>query len=226
MRALFPSEWLEREAKMKAELEELNTTIPIFVCTMLFPQMPCPLHIFEPRYRLMIRRCMDSGTKRFGMVAYIGNGFAQYGTTSGINPVNFFDEAEIASVQMLSDGRSFVDTHGGRRFKIREHSIKDGYVVAKVEWIDDTEEPEDQEAIKQLVATLRTHVDSWLSNLSSHKRQKFFESYGNVPEDPCKFSFWLSTIMPIDDRFKVPILAITSVKERLEKLNEIVQSIH
>jgi hypothetical protein len=42
--------------------------IPIFVCTQAFPGIPCPLHIFEPRYRLMIRQCMESGMRQFGMV--------------------------------------------------------------------------------------------------------------------------------------------------------------
>lgn len=41
--------------------------MPIFVCTMAYPTVPCPLHVFEPRYRLMIRRCMDAGTRQFGM---------------------------------------------------------------------------------------------------------------------------------------------------------------
>ena len=37
------------------------------MCTMAFPTIPCPLHVFEPRYRLMIRRSMETGTKQFGM---------------------------------------------------------------------------------------------------------------------------------------------------------------
>lgn len=41
--------------------------VPIFVCTMAYPTVPCPLHVFEPRYRLMIRRCMETGTRQFGM---------------------------------------------------------------------------------------------------------------------------------------------------------------
>jgi len=48
--------------------------IPIFVCTLAYPKIPCPLHIFEPRYRLMIRRCMESGVRKFGMcIAFDGN---------------------------------------------------------------------------------------------------------------------------------------------------------
>lgn len=48
-------------------LFSLNKNVPIFVCTMAFPTVPCPLHIFEPCYRLMIRRCMETGTNCFGM---------------------------------------------------------------------------------------------------------------------------------------------------------------
>ena len=44
-----------------------DNQIPVFVCTMSFPAVVCPLHVFEPRYRLMIRRAMESGTRQFGM---------------------------------------------------------------------------------------------------------------------------------------------------------------
>lgn len=33
--------------------------------------MPCPLHVFEPRYRLMIRQCMESGRRQFGMCGVV-----------------------------------------------------------------------------------------------------------------------------------------------------------
>lgn len=47
---------------------------------MAFPTIPCPLHVFEPRYRLMIRRSMETGTKQFGMcIADELKGFADYG---------------------------------------------------------------------------------------------------------------------------------------------------
>lgn len=45
-----------------------------------FPGMPCDLHVFEPRYRLMMRRVMQSGRKRFGMCLPTEEGFAEYGT--------------------------------------------------------------------------------------------------------------------------------------------------
>ncbi|PIO12711.1 hypothetical protein AB205_0062030, partial [Aquarana catesbeiana] len=105
----------------------LNKNVPIFVCTMAYPTVPCPLHIFEPCYRLMIRRCMETGTKQFGMC--IGDsvkGFADYGCM-----------LEIRNVEFFSDGRSVVDSIGKRRFKVIQHSQRDGYNTADIQYIED-----------------------------------------------------------------------------------------
>ncbi|KTF79417.1 hypothetical protein cypCar_00044904, partial [Cyprinus carpio] len=83
LQRFFCDELAERrkvhEEEMK-ELSNLNQEVPIFVCTMAFPTVPCPLHVFEPRYRLMIRRSMETGTKQFGMcIADELKGFADHG---------------------------------------------------------------------------------------------------------------------------------------------------
>ena len=41
--------------------------LPIFpLPVVLIPEMTLPLHIFEPRYRLMLRRCLE-GDRLFGL---------------------------------------------------------------------------------------------------------------------------------------------------------------
>lgn len=136
----------------------LNKNVPIFVCTMAFPTVPCPLHIFEPCYRLMIRRCMETGTKRFGMC--LGDdlkgwvlGWCQcllvfstpvYASrpcniTCSTSP-RFADYGcllEIRDVKFFSDGRSVVDTIGRRRFKVIQHRERDGYNTADIEYLED-----------------------------------------------------------------------------------------
>lgn len=44
--------------------------IPIFVCVLTLPCCPCPLHVFEPRYRLMMRRTIATQSRTFGMSKY------------------------------------------------------------------------------------------------------------------------------------------------------------
>ncbi|KAG8144594.1 hypothetical protein E2320_013078 [Naja naja] len=87
---------------------DLNKNVPIFVCTMAYPTVPCPLHIFEPCYRLMVRRCMETGTRQFGMcIRDPVKGFADYGCI-----------LEIRNIEVFSDGRSVLKGVGKRRFKV------------------------------------------------------------------------------------------------------------
>ena len=48
---------------------------------------------------------------------------------------------EIRDVQYFPDGRSVVDTVGGRRFKVLSRSTRDGYNTAKVEFLRDVPTP-------------------------------------------------------------------------------------
>lgn len=129
----------------------LTKNVPIFVCTMAYPTVPCPLHVFEPRYRLMIRRCMETGTRQFGMCindpqkGWVGS-FRPYRSRcrgaspsfiSGCRFVDYGCMLIIRSVHFLPDGRSVVDTVGGKRFRVVTRGMKDGYSTADIEHLED-----------------------------------------------------------------------------------------
>lgn len=113
---------------------ELDT--PLFVCTLSFPSMPTFLHIFEPRYRLMIRRAMESGDRKFGMLLH-----NQRQTPQGeLGRVPFYQYGtllHIVSMQLLPDGRSLIETIGISRFRVIKYGSLDGYVVGQIERVDD-----------------------------------------------------------------------------------------
>lgn len=90
------------------------------------------------RYRLMLRRCLESPHPCFGMVMPPRSGFsnAPNSANAGIT-IEYGTMLEIRSVQMLNDGRSMVETFGTHRFRILEKGLLDGYVVGRVERIDD-----------------------------------------------------------------------------------------
>ncbi|TEA21467.1 LON peptidase N-terminal domain and RING finger protein 1 [Colletotrichum sidae] len=116
--------------------------IPIFVCTLSFPMMPTFLHVFEPRYRLMIRRALE-GDRTFGMV------LPQRPRTP--NDAHFKEHGtllRIVNAEYFADGRSLIETTGISRFRITRHGILDGYLVGKIERLDDFSiaEEEDLEA--------------------------------------------------------------------------------
>src|ERR1041385_7833854 len=69
--------------------------LPLFpLNVVLLPGADLPLHIFEPRYRQMIRGCLEAKT-RFGMLLALPNGIAGTGCTAEILEVtNRYERSE------------------------------------------------------------------------------------------------------------------------------------
>ncbi|KAG5922097.1 hypothetical protein E4U42_005596 [Claviceps africana] len=151
----WPQEKLAREEAVAVEIAARHgdLDVPLFVCTLAFPAMPTFLHVFEPRYRLMIRRVLE-GNKTFGMVlprqprGPDNRHFHQLGTL-----------LRVINAQFYPDGRSLVETIGITRFRVVRFGELDGYTVAKTERIDDVslEEEEAMEAAEAVVGTESDH---------------------------------------------------------------------
>ncbi|XP_064832690.1 LON peptidase N-terminal domain and RING finger protein 2-like [Oncorhynchus masou masou] len=202
------------EEEMK-ELANLNQEVPIFVCTMAFPTIPCPLHIFEPRYRLMIRRSMETGTKQFGMcIADELKGFADYGCMLEVRDVKFFP-----------DGRSVVDTIGVSRFKVLSHGQRDGYNTAKIEYLEDKKvEGQEFVELQKLYVSVYDQASGWFTSLKDNMKSQIISHFGHLPgKDPDPqgnpsgpaWAWWLLAVLPLDNRAQLTILAMPSLKDRL-----------
>ncbi|KAJ0002629.1 hypothetical protein NQD34_007778 [Periophthalmus magnuspinnatus] len=220
----LPSELTERQRVHQEEMDELsnlNKSVPIFVCTMAFPTVPCPLHIFEPCYRLMIRRCMETGTNRFGMC--IGDqfkGFADFGCLLEIRDVNFF-----------SDGRSVVDTIGRRRFRVLQHQERDGYNTADIEYLEDVKvEGAAELELQRLHDSVYELGLLWVNSLRPEQKQRIEGHFGSMPpKEPeiqsspngPSWCWWLLAVLPLEGRAQLPFLALTSLKDRLSGLRKV-----
>uniref|UniRef100_A0A8C4YU69 LON peptidase N-terminal domain and ring finger 2 n=1 Tax=Gadus morhua TaxID=8049 RepID=A0A8C4YU69_GADMO len=202
------------------ELSNLNQEVPIFVCTMAFPTIPCPLHVFEPRYRLMIRRSMETGTKQFGMcIADDLKGFADYGCMLEVRDVKFFP-----------DGRSVVDTIGVSRFKVLSHGQRDGYNTAKIEYLEDKKEGEELLELLKLHDSVYEQANSWFTSLRDAMKNQIVSHFGHLPtKDPepqalpsgPAWYWWLLAVLPLESRAQLTILAMTSLKDRLVAIRRV-----
>ena len=114
----------------------------------------------------MMRRCIDSGRREFGMVASPNLG---YGTMLYIN-----------QFEQLADGRSLLDTIGTRRFKILAWGQKDGYATAKVEWMIDHGQPVNAEAYHPLRTLLTERIEEAESQMD--QPNVFSQLLGPLPE--------------------------------------------
>lgn len=107
-------------------------SLPLFpLHTVLFPEGPLRLRIFEPRYLDMIGRCMREGSV-FG-VALIAQGFEAGGPA---RTVSIGTTARIVDFEKLPDGLLGISAVGDRRFRIMSSDRQpDGLNVGQIEWL-------------------------------------------------------------------------------------------
>jgi Lon protease-like protein len=114
--------------------------IPLFpLGVVLFPGRRLPLHIFEPRYKLMIARCAQDKAP-FGIVLAAEQGIATVGCTANI--------LEIAKT--YEDGRMDIVTFGDSAYRIRELHNDEPYLEGDVELLPDDPRPGPALAAKEL----------------------------------------------------------------------------
>jgi uncharacterized protein len=114
----------------------VSELLPLFpLTTVLFPGVLLPLHIFEPRYRLLVRRCVER-ERPFGVVLIRAG--AEVGATA--DPYAIGTEARIVGLTALPDGRSYIVTKGERRFAV-DSVIADAepYLVGRVRYLSELE---------------------------------------------------------------------------------------
>ena len=93
----------------------------------LFPHAPMPLHVFEPRYRALMRDCL-AGDRRFGIVL-IERGSEVGG---GDQRARAGHPGVITKAMELADGRWVLEVDGETVIEVEEWLPDDPYPVALV----------------------------------------------------------------------------------------------
>lgn len=112
---------------------DLPAIIPIFPLpnVVLFPDVPLPLHIFEPRYREMVRDAAN-GHELIGMTLLRGEWRESYYDRPEIFEVGC--AGRLVHVEPLPDGRSNILLHGLCEFVVRRDFDDKPYRTAEIEW--------------------------------------------------------------------------------------------
>ena len=154
--------------------------LPLFpLNVVLFPGGYLPLHVFEARYRLMMRHCMD-GDRRFG-VALINSGL-EVGEPAVPEAVGTV--AKIDRVRTLDDGRMVLGVEGERRFRIVEIVERLPYISAEVMLLEDDPAPEVDES---LAAAVRRAAKEHLQMLMALRGE--WTEQPRLPTDPVQLRY-------------------------------------
>ncbi|KAF3437611.1 hypothetical protein FNV43_RR20367 [Rhamnella rubrinervis] len=222
LNSIIQKNFAEEYAVRKTEQENLMSfgvdLMPLFVMDVVLPCQKFPLHIFEPRYRLMVRRIME-GNHRMGMVVIDS-------TTGSL--ADFACEVEITECEPLPDGRFYLEIESRRRFHIVRSWDQDGYRVAEIEWIQDIYPPEgsrERAELQDLINRTAQYTESWISRAkeASQYDPRKLEKLHNIemmkpsPQDPEHFSFWLATLSNRRPQERLELLRIKDTRERLKR---------
>jgi ATP-dependent Lon protease len=186
--------------------------LPLFpLPVVLFPGVPLPLHIFEPRYRQLLSD-IRLNKNLFGL-AYLDT------TTSEteIPPVGHVGcVAEVTETQSFADGRSNILTIGVIRYRIDAYVERgDPYLVAQVSYFEDEEE--DQALLSETsreVAETFTRIAQAVRTINDERAT--LPDISNT--EPQRLSFLVAAAMEIEADVKQELLELRSTSERLERL--------
>lgn len=172
--------------------------IPLFpLNVVLLPGAELPLHIFEPRYRAMVKSCLEEKSE-FGMLLSLPKGVAHVGCTADI--------VEVA--KRYGDGRMDILTVGRAPFRVVELFTEDPLLEGQVDYLDDREVPANPRIQRELVELFEAcHTlifDDYPKNLE-----------GSAIEDP---SYLVAAALPMDLLWKQQILELRSEADRQERL--------
>ena len=111
----------------------LPDIIPLFPLpnAVLFPRMPLPLHVFEPRYRAMVRDA-SRGARLIGMALLCGDWERDYYGRPPVFPTGTV--GEMVHVEELADGRFNIVLRGLREYTIVRELEGAPYREAAVTW--------------------------------------------------------------------------------------------
>ncbi|KAL3513139.1 hypothetical protein ACH5RR_025856 [Cinchona calisaya] len=214
----FPEEYAERKSEHESLTNPGVDLLPLFVMDVTLPCQKFQLNIFEPRYRLMVRRIME-GNRRMGMVIIDS-------ATGSI--ADYACEVEITDCEPLPDGRFFLEVESRRRCHILRNWDQDGYRVAEVEWVQDIYPPEgtrERNDLQEMINRAAAYARQWMRRAQevAHgdriRLAELFKAEGMMPstQDPERFSFWLTTLTNRRPSERLELLRIRDTQERLRR---------
>jgi uncharacterized protein len=172
----------------------MSQVLPLFpLGAVLYPGMLLPLHIFEERYRQLVRDLLEQPEpRRFGVIAI------RKGRETGVEGVHSLYEvgctAAVRRVDELEDGRFDLVTVGTQRFRLLALDQTLPYLQGEIEPL--AEDPVDQAAAAPYVRAVQVAFRGYLDALT--ERGGATVRIEELPSEPVLLSFVVAATMVID----------------------------
>ena len=129
----------------------LEEVIPLFpLSVVLFPYSKLPLYIFEERYKLMIKECMDDNAV-FGINFFSENKIHNIGCTASVNEI----------VNTSATGEMNIVSLGKERYILNDYELNaNGYYEGNIKLLEDDTREFDKEKMKKTVKAYNELVET------------------------------------------------------------------
>lgn len=219
----FPDEYEERRKEIDGDTpsaENAMNRLPLFpLNAVVFPMQRFPMHIFEARYRLMLRRIMQ-GSRKFGLIAL------KRTQEGGSELCHVGCVLEVTKAERFNDGRSLIETVARERFQVHSRTEVDGYLVGQTEVYEDNEDT-DTEEVKEVERRVRAIVDKLMERGSRFPTmQHALQRAGDVPtasQGPGALGMWLAGMLVSDDNERQNMLEMRNSATRLSEVVKILE---
>jgi uncharacterized protein len=202
--------------------------------SVLLPGGILPLHVFEPRYRDMVRDCLRAdGPPEFGQ-ALISHGWE---TGGGDDRVMVGTVAQMLQVDAIDEDRYALIAVGTRRITINAWLPDDPYPLADVDDWPDIDPDAPGLAVNVAAAharvlaarALATEVARRLDDVAGLGDGDDVEGLGDgddqISDDPLLATYHLATLAPIGPADRFRLLAAPGPAARLDLLDEILDDV-
>lgn len=224
----------------------MDESLPLFpLTTALVPGLVLPLHIFEPRYRMMVEELLDKpeDEREFGIVAFReSHTLTPKQSSPGVGPddpspsdssaadVELYPvgvSAVIRQAERRDDGRYDIVTIGSRRFRLNNVDRSAPLVRASVTFLPEPEVDSDDPRVMSAVQSAMQAFDKYRSILGGRLNEADDDSDADddqVPTDPAVLSYLITAALIVDGSTRQELLATPDAVSRLRLGTRILSS--
>jgi uncharacterized protein len=189
--------------------------LPLFpLNTVLFPGVVMPLHIFEDRYRSLVRDLIalpPDSAREFGVVAI------KVGYEVGERGVQTIQRtgcaALVTEVTANPDGTFEIIVVGRRRFHVESLDPSQEYLSADVEWLPDADADDSRADVREAADTARGLFEIYRDLVLNLRGEDVLE--GETPADPVDLSYTLAAALVLNLAERQSLLEAPDVTARL-----------
>jgi Lon protease-like protein len=195
------------------------TTVPVFpLNTVLFPGVVAPLHVFEDRYRALMRDLLAEPEARdrvFAVVA-IREGYevGEHGRQS-LHRIGTL--VQLTEAERYEDGRYDIEVTGRQRIVLDEVETSGEYLRAHGDLIIDDAAVEDPAAADDAARTLAA-FETYRTELSELRGGPVLA--GPLPDDPIYLSYSLAATCLLSQNERQALLEAQDARTRLRMLRQ------